>query len=137
MGADVLNERPVEAVAAEGLCVADNDEFHAGACHGDIHAPQVAQEADGAVGIVAHEADNDNIAFLTLEAVDGADGDVAFQLPEIVLHLEQPPQQASLSAVGGDDAEVDAFAFNFLGRNHLDVVAQGVDDDAGLLGVGD
>ena len=37
--ANVLSETPVETVAAEGLGVADNNEFHASACDGYVHAP--------------------------------------------------------------------------------------------------
>jgi hypothetical protein len=44
------------------------------------------------------------------------------QPAEVVLHFQQPTQQACLSAVGGDDAEVYALAFHPLGRDHLDVV---------------
>ena len=137
MGADVLNERPVEAVAAEGLCIADNDEFHTRACHGDVHASQVAQEANLSLRIVAHEADDYHVALLPLEAVDGADGDVALETAEVVLHFEQAAYEARLTAVGRDDAKVHALALNLLRRNHLDIVAQRMYHQPRFLGIGD
>lgn len=49
-------EFAVEGVAfAEGGAVADDDEFHAGACHGHVDAAQVAQEAYVAVFVAAHK----------------------------------------------------------------------------------
>ena len=75
MGFDVLDELGVEAVAAEGVGVAEDDEFHAGAGDGDVHAAEVVEEADGTLVVVAYHADEDDIAFLPLEAVDSGCGD--------------------------------------------------------------
>ena len=51
----MLDEGAIESVAGEGLGVAYDDEFHACAGHGDVHAAQVAEEADAAVSVVAHQ----------------------------------------------------------------------------------
>ena len=75
VGLEVLDELGVETVAGEGLSVADDDEFHAGAGDGDVHAAEVVEEADRALVVVAYHADEDDIAFLSLEAVDSGCGD--------------------------------------------------------------
>ena len=108
VGFDVLDELGVEAVAAEGVGVAEDDEFHAGAGDGDVHAAEVAEEADGALVVVAHHADNDDVAFLPLEAVDAVDGNLPTQGAEEFLPLEQAAYEAHLGTIGRDDAEVDA-----------------------------
>ena len=112
--AEMLHQFVVEAVVGKGLGVAYYDKLHAGTSHGDVHAAQVAQEADLAVGIVSHQRDDNHVALLALEAVDGAYGDVALEFAEVVLHLQQPPDESRLTAVGGDDSEVDALALNLL-----------------------
>ena len=86
-------------MARHGRGVAQDDELHAGTRDGDIHAAQVAQESDVAVGIVAHQRDDDDVALLPLEAVDGAHGDVALETAEIMLHLEQAADEARLAAI--------------------------------------
>ena len=96
MGLDVLYELGVEAVAGEGLGVADDNEFHAGACDGHIHSAQVVEEADGALVIVPHHADDDDVALLPLEAIDGVDGDVAAEGAEEFLPLEKTANEAHL-----------------------------------------
>ena len=56
---------------------AEDDELHAGACYGYVHATQVAQEADVAAVVVAHQRDEYDVALLTLKSVDRVDGDEA------------------------------------------------------------
>ena len=70
---DVVEEFFVEGVACQGGGVTQDEEFHAGAGNGDVHATQVAQEADlpGIVG--PHERDEDDVALLALEPVDSVD----------------------------------------------------------------
>ena len=72
-----------------------------------------------------------------MEAVDGADADMAAQATEVVLQAQQASYEASLTAVGGYDTEVDAFVLDTLRRYHVDVVAQGVDDQSRLVGIAD
>lgn len=57
-------------MAAEGAAVADHDEFFAGAGHGYINAPVVAQESDLAFVIAADKGDINDVALLSLERVD-------------------------------------------------------------------
>ena len=136
MGLDVLDELGVEAVAAEGVGIAEDDELHAGAGDGDIHAAEVVEEADGALVVVAHHADNYHVAFLPLEAVDAIDRYQLAERAEEFLPLEQAADEAHLGAIGGDDAEVDAVVLYAAEAYHLDIVAEGVDEQACLLGVG-
>ena len=70
---DVGVEASVEGVAGEGGGVAENDEFHAGASDSHVHASEVAQEADFAVVVGAHEADEYHVALLPLESIYGVD----------------------------------------------------------------
>ena len=73
---DVFDKLGVKAVAGEGLGVADNDEFHAGASDGDVHAAQVVEETYSALVVVAHHADDNDIAFLPLESIHAVDRDL-------------------------------------------------------------
>ena len=67
----------IERVARHRVGIAKNDELHASTGDGDIHTAQVAQEADLAIIVGAHKGNQDNVAFLSLETVDGVDGDKA------------------------------------------------------------
>ena len=136
MGFEVFDELGVEGVSGEGVGVAEDDEFHAGAGDGDVHAAEVAEEADGALVVVAHHADDDDVAFLPLEAVDAAYGDLPAEGAEEFLPFEQASDEAHLGTVGGDDAEVGAVVEDAFHAYHLDVVAEGVDEEACLFGVG-
>ena len=76
--------------------IAQDDELHAGTGHGYVDAAQVAEEAYLAFVVGADEADEDDIALLTLEAINGIDchqvavgtqGGAAAELAAQVLHL--------------------------------------------------
>ena len=135
VGFEVVDELGVEGVAGEGVGVAEDDELHAGAGDGDVHAAEVAEEADGALVVVAHHTDDNDVAFLPLEAVDAAYGDLSAEGAEELLPFEQASDEAHLGTVGGDDAEVGAVVEDALHAYHLDVVAEGVDEEACLFGV--
>ena len=80
--------------------VAEDDDLHASTSDGHIHASQVAQEAYLALFVRADERDDDDVAFLTLEAVDGVDGDQSAEgLEELVL-AQQLSEQLHLCAIG-------------------------------------
>ena len=66
---DVAEEPGVERVPAQGTGIAYDDELHPRSCHGHVHAPQVAQETDPALFVGTDQADQDDVAFLALEAV--------------------------------------------------------------------
>ena len=100
MGFEVFDELGVETVSGEGVGVAEDDELHAGAGDGDVHAAEVAEESDSTLVVVAHHADNDDVAFLPLEAVDAVDGNLAAEGAEELLPLEQSADEAHLGAVG-------------------------------------
>ena len=131
----MVDKRGVEGVPREGVGVADDDELHAGACDGYVHAAQVVEEAELSAVVVAHHADNDNVAFLPLEAVDGVDGYLPPQATVEVVHLEEAAYEAHLCAVGRDDAEVDVVGREAFEAYHVDVVAQRVYDEPSLVGV--
>ena len=136
MGLEVLYELGVETVSGERFGIADNDEFHSGACNGDIHASYVAEETDGALVVVAYHAEDDDIAFLSLETVDAVDSDLLAKGAEELLPFEEFADEAYLCPIGGDDAEVDAFVVDAGEAYHVDVVAEDVDEHAGFVGVG-
>ena len=133
---DMLDELGVEAVAAKSVGIAEDDELHAGAGDGDVHAAEVAEEADGALVVVAHHADDYHVALLPLEAVDTIHRNLMAERAEELLPLEQATDEAHLRTIGRDDAKVDALVLNAAEAYHLDIVAQGVDEQACLLGVG-
>lgn len=136
VGAEVVDELVVEGMLGECFGVAEYDEFHAGAGEGDVHAAEVAEEADGALLVVAHHADDDDVALLSLEAIDAVDRYLVAQGAEELLQLEELADEAHLGFVGGDDAEVDAVVLYAFEAYHLDIVAEGVDEEACLFGVG-
>ena len=69
--------------------VTDNDEFHPGAGDGDVHPAQVVQEADVAFLVGTDKTDENDIAFLPLESVDGVDGDESSQRVEESVAFDQ------------------------------------------------
>lgn len=101
-------EAGVEGVAGEGGGVAEDDEFHAGAgdCH--VHASEVAQEADFAVVVGAHEADEYHIALLPLKSIYGVDRNQVSVRLEKLGGSHHLAQKLHLRAVGRNDAHVDA-----------------------------
>ena len=68
-------EAAVEGMAGEGDDAADDDELHAGAGHGYVHAAEVAEETDVAFVVASYKRYHNHIPFLSLKAVDGVDGD--------------------------------------------------------------
>ena len=70
----VGDEAGIEGVSGKGGAIADDDEFFAGAGHGDVHAADVGEEADVAIGVATYHANANDIALLALEAIDCVDG---------------------------------------------------------------
>lgn len=70
---DVAVQAAVERMSPHRGGIADNHELHAGACHGYIHAAQVAQESylSGLVG--TYKGDYHHVALAALEPVYGVD----------------------------------------------------------------
>lgn len=120
-------------MAREGGGVAQDDELHAGAGDGHVHAAQVAQEAYLALVVGAHEAYEYHVALLALEAVDGVDRNQVAVGLEIGRAAHQAAQQLHLGAVGRDDAHVDALVEHVLAAYLLKVVVQGVEREQGLV----
>ena len=76
---EIGNQFFVKLRLAQGFSIAENDEFHSGTGDGHVHATQVVEEADIAAFIVAHHADEDDIALLALETIYRVDGDLLSQ----------------------------------------------------------
>ena len=96
-------------MACHGGCIAEDDEFHPGTCDGHVHAAEVTEETDLSFVVGADEGDEDDVAFLALEAVDGVDADeVAVGFKELAF-LEESAEVLYLGTVGGNDAYVEAF----------------------------
>ena len=122
---DVFVEFFVEGMAGHGRGIAEDDQLHAGAGDSHIHPSQVAQETDLSFVVGADEGDEDDVAFLTLETIDGVHADqVAVGLEELTF-LEQPPQVLHLSTVGGDDTDIEAFVEDAGFADLLEVLLQG------------
>ena len=65
----------IEWMLAQCVGIAEDDELHAGTGDGYVHAAQVAQKTDLALVVGTHQADENHVALLTLEAIYGVDGD--------------------------------------------------------------
>ena len=90
----------VELMLGECLDVADDDEFHACAGDGDVHAAQVAKESYLSLLVGAHEGDDDDVAFLSLEAVNGVDGDKAAVWFVVFASTDELSEILHLCAIG-------------------------------------
>ena len=123
-------------MAAEGGAVAKDDELHASAGDGHVHATEIAEEANLALVVAAHKGDKDDVALLTLKAVDGVDGDEAAEGLEELALLDETTQQLNLCAVGRDDAYVEPLAQYALLSYHLVVCLKGKKGEVGLGSVG-
>ena len=105
---DVVEKGTVEGVAGQRRRVPDDRQFHAGAGDGDVHPPQVGEEADLPGVVRADQADEDDVALLPLEAVDGVYRNQFPERAEKSLLADEAAQVLHLRFVGRDDAEVDA-----------------------------
>jgi len=121
----VVPQLAVERVARHGRHVAEDDQLHACAGDGHIHAAQVAQESYLPLVVRAHQRDDDDVALLPLEPVNRIHRyKAAERLEEVALH-EQPPQKLHLCPIGRDDAHVDALVQQPLLANLVEIVLQG------------
>ena len=114
----------VEIVETQRCLVAKDNELHPGACDGDVHAAKVAQETDIALGIVSDQGNQDDVALLSLESVNGVDGNqtpVRFEERLLFHHLAQI---LHLGAIWRDDAYVNMLLQDTLLANLLKVKFQ-------------
>jgi hypothetical protein len=58
-------------MARQGVAIAQDDDFHTGTGDSYVHASQVAKEANLSIVVRAYQRDDDDIAFLSLESVNG------------------------------------------------------------------
>lgn len=93
----------IERMGGDGRAVADDDEFAAGARHGNIHAADVFEEADVLFGVAAHKGDDDDVAFGALEGVDGVY--VKQGNSGSVRVIKHGLQETYLAPIGRDDAD--------------------------------
>ncbi len=117
----VFPQLAVEGMAAEGGAVAEDDELHSGTGDGHVHAAKVAQEADLALIVAAHKGDDDDVALLPLEAIDGVHGDEAAEWLEKLILLHKLAQQLHLSTVGRYDAHIEPLAQDALLAYYLEI----------------
>lgn len=128
-------EAAVEGMAGEGGGVAYDDELHAGSCHCHVHAPEVAEKTDVAVGVAAHEGDYYDVAFLSLKAIDGVDGDQMAQLTEIWGILKQTTKILHLRPVRGYDSDIDSLVKEPLFSNFLYILVKLEHREESLVGI--
>ena len=114
-------EAVVERVAGHGGGIAQDDEFHAGASDGHIHAPQVAQEAYLPLLVGTHEADEHDVAFLPLKTVDGIHRNAVPERAKKFGTAQKVPQKLHLRPVGRNDGHIDVF-IEHMPATHLDKV---------------
>ena len=119
-------------MACHGGGIAEDNEFHSGPGDGHIHAAQVTKETDLAFVVGTDEGDEDDVAFLTLEAVDGVDADeVAVRFEEFTF-LEKTAEVLHLCAIGRDDTHVEAFVEDAGFADFLKILFEGEEGEFGL-----
>ena len=129
---DVFVEFFVERMAGHGRGIAQDNQLHPGTGDGHIHPSQVAQEADLSFVVGTDKGDEDDVALLTLETIDGIHTDeVAVGLEELAF-LEEPAQVLHLGAVGGDDTDIDSFLEDALLADLFKILFQGEEGQFGL-----
>lgn len=106
---NIVNEFSIESMVAHGFFVAKDYEFHFGSCHGNVHAAEVREEADLSAVVVAYEAYEYDVAFLTLETIDGADSDGMAERAELFAAAQLLAYVACLHPIGRDNANIEAF----------------------------
>ena len=119
-------------MSCHGRGIAEDDQFHPGAGDGHVHPSQVAQEAYLSFVVGADEGDEDDVAFLSLEAVDGVHADQVSVRFEELTFLEQPSQVLHLCAVGRDDAHIESFLEDAFLTDLLEVLLQGEEGEFGF-----
>lgn len=96
-------------------------EFHAGPCHGYVHAAQILEESYLTVFIGADQADDYHVALLSLESVDGVYAyQAAIWLEERVL-LDELAQILHLRAIGAYQSKVYMLLYDALAAYLADV----------------
>ena len=119
-------------MTGHGRGIAQDDKLHPGAGDGHIHTAQVAQESDLSLVVGPHKGDEDDVAFLPLEPVDGVHADeVTVRLEELAF-LEEAAQVLHLGAVGGDDTHIEPFLEDALLADFLEVLFEGEEGEFGL-----
>ena len=72
---DIIIEFFIKCVPGKGGSVSQDHQFHTGTGDRYVHAPQVVQETDLSILVGPYQTDQDDIAFLPLETVNGMYGD--------------------------------------------------------------
>ena len=119
-------------MACHGGGIAEDDEFHAGTGDGHVHASEVTQETDLSFVVGTDEGDEDDVAFLALEAIDGVDADeVAVRFEELAF-LEKSAEVLHLCAIGRDNAHVESFVEDAGFADLLKILFEGEEGEFGL-----
>ena len=122
----MIDEFLVEGMVRQRGGVAQDEQLHAGTGDGHIHAAKVVQETDTTLIVTSHHRNQDDIAFLSLEAIDRIDRYLAYEWLEETALLHKFAEQLHLALVGRDDAEVDAVVQDTFDAHLTDIVAQGL-----------
>ena len=112
-------------MAGKGVGGTYDDKFHAGAGHGYVHAAQVAEKAYVAVVVAADKGDDDDVALLTLETIDGVDGNQVAEGFKKGSSLDESPEILHLCAIWRNKTYVNALVEKTLPPYLLYIVAKG------------
>ena len=133
--ADVGQQVGVEGMAGQRGRFAQDDKLHAGTGDGYVHAAQVAEESYLPLVVGADEGDEDDVALLPLEAVDGVRREQVSDGAQDGALADAAAQVLHLGTVGRDDAEVDALVADAVGADAGDVGFEVADEQVGLVAV--
>ena len=111
-------------MAGHGRCISEDNQFHACTGDGDIHPTQVAEKTNLAFVIGAHQRDENDIALLALETVNGVHAYQMTERPGPLFLLQQSAQILHLYPVRRNDTHVKAFLQDTLLTNLLKVVLE-------------
>ena len=85
---------------SQRMVVAEDDDLHAGSGDGNVHAAQVAKETYLPFVVGTNQGDDDDVALLSLEAVNGIDADESAKGLEVFALHQEAPQILHLGPVG-------------------------------------
>ena len=111
----------IELVMFQSVDFSQYHQLHTGTCDGYIHPSQVIQEAYLPVFIGTHKTDENNIAFLSLEAVYGINGEQAAVRTQGGTCFYFIPEILHLCLIRRNDSEVYPFVENAVSADTLDI----------------
>ena len=116
----------------DGRRVAQDEQLHAGPGDRYVHASQVVEEADPSPLVCPNQADEDDVALLSLKTVDRMDRDQFTQRAEKGIPAYELPEILDLGLIGRDHPEIDSFVQDTFLADLFDVIVQLPDGDLGF-----